>query len=150
MYTIEEFDKEKTKIMKYIMYKKRTEYEVKNKFQNTIQNDILCDIIEYVKEAGYLSDEDYINKAILEFINLKNISIREIEYKLQSKGIDKEKIEDYIYKNKDKLEEHELKSATNIVQKKKSLMNEEEIKMYLIKKGYSKEILKEALKESFL
>ena len=31
MYSIEEFDKEKTKVMNYIMYKKRTEKEVKNK-----------------------------------------------------------------------------------------------------------------------
>ena len=31
-YTIEEFDKAKTKVMNYIMYKKRTEHEVKNKF----------------------------------------------------------------------------------------------------------------------
>ena len=50
MYQVEEFDKEKTKVMNYIMYKKRTEKEVKNKFQNTIQSDMLCDIIEYIKE----------------------------------------------------------------------------------------------------
>ena len=34
MYTVEEFDKEKTKVFKYIMYKKRTEYEIRNKFKN--------------------------------------------------------------------------------------------------------------------
>ena len=34
-YSIEEFDKAKTKVMNYIMYKKRTEYEVKNKFSKT-------------------------------------------------------------------------------------------------------------------
>ncbi len=54
MYSIEEFEKEKTKVMNYIMYKKRTIQEVKNKFCNTIQNDLLCDIIEYVKEARVL------------------------------------------------------------------------------------------------
>ncbi len=147
MYSLEEFDKEKTRVMKYIMYKKRTEYEVKNKFQNTIQNDILCDIIEDVKEAGYLRDEDYIEKSVLEFINLRNLSIKEIQYKLLSKGIDKDKIEDYIYKNKGKLEEYELKSILNIVQKKQKIMDEEEIKIYLIKKGYNKENIKEALDE---
>ena len=35
MYSIEEFDKQKTKILKYIMYKKRTENEIRIKF-NTI------------------------------------------------------------------------------------------------------------------
>ncbi len=142
MYTIEEFDKEKTKIMKYIMYKKRTEYEVKNKFKNTIQNDILCDIIEYVKEAGYLNDENYIEKAVSEFTNIKNISIKEIEYKLISKGISKDQIEDYIYENKEELKEYELKSAYNIIEKKQKTMDKEEIKMYLIKKGYNMEIIK--------
>ena len=32
MYTIEEFDKEKTRILKYILYKKRTEQEIRNKY----------------------------------------------------------------------------------------------------------------------
>ena len=35
-YNAEEFDKAKTKVMNYIMYKKRTAYEVRNKFSKTI------------------------------------------------------------------------------------------------------------------
>ena len=35
-YSIEEFDRAKSKVMNYIMYKKRTEYEVKNKFSKTL------------------------------------------------------------------------------------------------------------------
>ena len=101
MYSIEEFDKEKSKVMNYIMYKKRTEKEVKNKFQNTIQNDLLCDIISYVKEAGYLSDSDYVRRAVNEFMALKNLSLREIKYKLYTKGVNKEAIEDYFYEHKE-------------------------------------------------
>lgn len=145
MYTIEEFDKEKTKVMNYIMYKKRTEYEVKNKFQNTIQNDILCDIIAYVKDAGYLDDKDYIDRAVNEFIALKNISIKEMQYKLINKGINRNKLEDYFYENKEKLEEHELKSARNIVEKKQTIMEKEDIKMYLTRKGYKQQTIKEVL-----
>ena len=59
-YSIEDFDKAKTKVMNYIMYKKRTEYEVRNKFSKILEENLLNDIIDYVKEAGYLSDEDYI------------------------------------------------------------------------------------------
>ena len=47
MYSIEEFDKTKTKILKYIMYKKRTENEIRIKF-NTIDEDLLEDSIESV------------------------------------------------------------------------------------------------------
>lgn len=145
MYTIEEFDKEKTKVMNYIMYKKRTENEVKNKFKNTIQNDMLCDIIAYVKDVGYLDDKDYIQRAVNEFMALKNISVKEMQYKLINKGININNLEDYFYENKENLEEHELKSAKNIVEKKQMTMDKEEIKMYLIRKGYKQQIIKEVL-----
>ncbi len=145
MYTIEEFDKEKTKVLKYIMFKKRTEYEVRKKFSSTIDNEMLDDIIDYLKEAKYINDEEYIKKLVYEFINLKNLSIREIEYKLISKGINRNIIEDYIYNNRDDLEEYEIKSAKNIINKKSSSMEIEEIKQYLLKKGYKSENIKEAL-----
>ena len=32
MYTIEEFDREKIRVLKYILYKKRSENEIRNKF----------------------------------------------------------------------------------------------------------------------
>jgi regulatory protein len=145
MYSIEEFDKEKTKVMNYIMYKKRTEYEVKNKFQNTIQSDLLCDIISYVKEAGYLNDNDYVERAVAEFMVLKNLSAKEIKYKLYTKGVPKDKIEDYFYNNSEEIDKYERKSAQNIVTKKQAIMEQEDIQKYLIKKGYKQQIIKEVL-----
>ena len=53
MYTIEEFDKAKTKVIKYILYKKRTESEVRTKFKNDIDEIMLDDIIEYFKENKF-------------------------------------------------------------------------------------------------
>ena len=147
MYTIEEFDKEKTKILKYILYKKRTEKEVLDKFEKTIEDDLLKDIIDYLKKAKYIDDKEYIEKSVNNFIILKNLSIREIEYKLISKGLKRNDIEDYIYENKQKLEEYEIKSALNIIYKKSSSMEQEEIKQYLIKKGYKLENILKALEE---
>ena len=46
MYNIEEFDQQKTKILKYILFKKRTEQEVRNKFFKTIPEELLNDIID--------------------------------------------------------------------------------------------------------
>ena len=37
-YSIEEFDKIKTKVLKYILYKKRTKQEIKQKFINYDNN----------------------------------------------------------------------------------------------------------------
>lgn len=150
MYTIEEFDKEKTRILKYIIYKKRSENEIRKKFSKEIDENLLEDIIEYLKQANYINDIEYIRKTINNFIVLKNLSIKEIQYKLISKGIKKDDIEDYLYDNKDELEEYEIKSASNLIYKKSSTMELEEIKEYLIKKGYKTESIKIAIEKNGL
>lgn len=147
MYTVEEFDKEKTKVLKYVLYKKRNENEIRKKFEREIEENLLEDIIAYLKEANYIDDKEYIRKTIHNFMALKNLSIREIEYKLYSKGIKKEDIEDYIYENKEKLNQYEIKSASNIVNKKVTSLEPEEIKQYLMKKGYQKENITIALED---
>ena len=93
MYTIEEFDREKTRILKYILYKKRTEQEVRDKFEKTMDEILLEDIIEYLKEAKYINDKEYVEKAVNNFMILKNLSIREIQYKLLAKGLKRNDIE---------------------------------------------------------
>ena len=137
MYSAQEFDIEKTKVMKYIVFKKRTEQEVRNKFANSIEDNMLEDIIEYLKEANYLDDNEYIEKAINNFRLLKNLSLKEIKYKLLAKGLNKDDIEDYFYENKEDLNEYEKQSAKNIYNKKKKELDDEEIKQYLLKKGYN-------------
>lgn len=147
MYTIEEFDKEKTKVLKYILYKKRSEQEVRKKFSNNIEENLLEDIIEYLKQANYINDNEYIEKVINNFIALKNLSMYEIKFKLLSKGLNKEDIEDYIYENKEKLNNYEVKSAINILYKKLNSMEQEEVKQYLLKKGYKQDNINRAIKE---
>lgn len=148
MYTIEEFDKEKIKVLKYILYKKRTENEVRTKFLGTIDENLLEDIIEYLKEAKYIDDKEYIRKTVNNFIALKNLSIKELKYKLLSKGLNKNDIEDYIYDKKEELEEYEIKSISNIIYKKSTSMEQEEIKQYLLKKGYKSENINKAIEEN--
>ena len=125
MYTIEEFDKEKTKVLKYIIYKKRSEQEIRNKFAKTIDENMLEDIIEYLKEANYINDKEFIEKTINNFKILKNLSIKEMKYKLMAKGLNKDDIEDYFYENKEELEEYEIKSASNIIYKKSDSMEQD-------------------------
>ena len=118
MYTVEEFDKAKTQVLKYILYQKRCEKEIRIKFAGKIEENMLEDIIEYLKEAEYINDKEYIESKIYNFMNLKNLSIKEIKYKLQAKGVNKKQLEEYIEKNEEKLNEYETKSAYNIIQKK--------------------------------
>ena len=147
MYTIEEFDKGKTKILKYILYKKRSENEVRRKFAKELDENMLEDIIEYLKEAKYINDNDYIRRTVNNFMILKNLSIKELKYKLLAKGLNKNDIEDYIYENKDELEKYEIKSISNIIYKKSLSMEQDEIKQYLLKKGYKSENINKAVEE---
>ena len=143
MYSMEDFDKQKTKVLKYIIYKKRTESEVRTKFQNDIDEQMLEEIIEYLKEAKYIDDLDYIERTINNFKILKNLSITELKYKLMSKGLNKNLIEDYFYENKEELTEYEIKSASNIMKKRRDL-EDAEIKVFLLKKGYKQDNINEA------
>lgn len=147
MYTIEEFDKGKTKILKYILYKKRSENEVRRKFEKELDENMLEDIIEYLKEAKYIDDGEYIRRTVNNFMILKNLSIKELKYKLLAKGLNKNDIEDYIYENKDELEKYEIKSISNIIYKKSLSMEQDEIKQYLLKKGYKSENINKAIEE---
>lgn len=142
MYTVEEFDKLKQKVLKYIFYKKRTEQEVRQKFQNEDYT-IMEDMIEFLKEQKYINDKDYITRSINEFIALKNLSLKEVKYKLFQKGIEKSLIEDYFSENYEELYNYELKSAQNIFQKKSKEMEPQEIKEFLFKKGYTSETIKQ-------
>ena len=144
---IAEYDKLKTKVLKYIMYKKRTEKEVRQKFEGTIDEEILDDIIEELKENGYINDMSYVERAVHEFMALKNMSIKEIKYKLFAKGLSNDIIDEYISNYIDDMTDYELQSAKNIIYKKQSSMEIEEIKQLLLKKGYTSDNIKEALSE---
>ena len=86
MYTIEEFDKQKTKVLKYILYQKRTEQEIRKKFSHTIDQNMLEDIIEYLKETKYIDDKEYSitcismgnPHAVVFWNNLDNLDIEKI------------------------------------------------------------------------
>ena len=141
-YTIQEFDNIKTKMLKYIMYKKRTEKEVRQKFSSSVDEILLDDVIENLKELGYINDLRYVERAVNEFVAINTLSIREIEYKLYSKGISSNIIEQYINNNLETLEEYEQHCAQKIYYKKQASMENDEIVNFLRKKGYSSEAIR--------
>ena len=133
---MKEFDAQKTKVFKYITYKKRTEQEVRNKFRGQIDDQMLEEIIDYLKEAKYLDDYEFIEKQVREYMNLKTMSITEMKYKLATKGLDRKLIEKYIDNNYEELKEYEQRCIEKIRSKKAGVMEEQEIQQYLYRKGY--------------
>lgn len=143
---LEEFDKLKTKVLKYVLYKKRTEKEIRQKFAENAGN-LLDNVIEYLREENYINDENYIERSINEIKNLKNLSLKEIKYKLLSKGVSSDLIDDYMYNHKEEMLEYEINSAKIIILKKSNVMEKEDILNNLRKKGYLEESIKQALEE---
>lgn len=144
-FNIHEYDVYKTKVLKYVCYKKRSEHEIKNKFANIIETSMLDSIITNLKENGYIDDVNYIKRAVNEYMAINNLSIKEIRYKLYSKGINNNLIDNYISNNIEILNAYELESAKKIILKK-SNQDINQLRAFLLKKGYRSESIKEALK----
>ena len=52
----QEFDKLKTQVLKYVLYKKRTEAEIRQKFSQS-EESMLDDVIQYLQENNYINDD---------------------------------------------------------------------------------------------
>ncbi len=123
------------KLMKYVLFKKRTENEVRQKCkllkyeENTIE-----EIIQYLKENDYINDEIYVQKYIQNVKRLKQASINEIKIDLMRRGVSSDLIEKHIT---EELEEFEEESAKILAKKKSKSMEIEKVKKYLLSKGYS-------------
>lgn len=137
---LKEFDNLKTKVLKYVLYKKRTEKEVRQKFAENTGN-LLDNVIEYLKQENYINDTSYIERSIKEIQKLKNLSIKEVKYKLLAKGLSSKLVDEYIYEHKEEMLEYEINSAKMIFTKKSNIMEKEDISNHLRKKGYMEETI---------
>lgn len=145
MYTIEEYDNAKSKVLKYILYKKRSKQEVKNKFYNSIEEEMLNNIINELEENGYIDDFNYVERAVNEYIALNNLSLKEVRYKLMAKGINSGLIDEYFSKYQERMQEYEVYSARNLIIKKEKQMDENTLMQFLLKKGYKSDNIRQAI-----
>jgi SOS response regulatory protein OraA/RecX len=143
---LKRIDALKTRVLKYVLYKKRTEHEVREKFSEEDEN-LLDDVIENLKSLNYIDDTAYIEKCVNEYMALKSLSIKEVSYKLAQKGIKKSLIDDYICQNKEKMLEYEIQSAKKILVKKMANAELEDVKKFLFQKGYMSESINIAIDE---
>ena len=125
------------KIMKYVLFKKRTENEVRKKCTMlNYEESYIDEVIEYLKEAGYINDKIYIQKYINDITKLKHMSIAQIRMDLIQRGVDSDLIENCI--NDEMINQFEFESALYLLNKKlRSGDDIEKIKRFLFNKGYS-------------
>lgn len=133
------------KLMKYVLFQKRTVQEVKNKCRLLgYTEDYIEEIIAYLIENGYLDDELYAMKFILNTIKLKKRSSKEIKFDLLRRGINEDTIDKYM--DTPEINDFELKCALELAKKKfKECHDILKVKKYLLNKGYRTQFVNKAI-----
>ena len=91
------FEVAKNKAIKYVGISRKTEQEVYRKLKTQgFDEDIIMEVIEYLKELGYINDDDYVDAYIRQCMRLLDYSTYEIRQKLLQKGINKYIIDDKV------------------------------------------------------
>ena len=131
------------KLMKYVLFKKRTKNEVREKCKAlNYEESYIEEVLEYLEENEYINDALYVQKYIANVMRIKKASVNEMKMDLLRRGIDSHLIEQCL---EDSLNEFELQSAIQIVQKKAKTMEIEKLKRYLLNKGYSYDNIAKAI-----
>lgn len=144
-----EYIKARSKAIKYIMYKLRTEYEVRNKLiELGFNEDIITKVISDLIELEYINDDEYVKKFIESNKKSKKISKSMIKLKLRDKGIDIAIIDKYFNEN----DSDEIDTIKNMLLKKhfsSNLEYEEKNKIiaYCVRKGFCLSDVKKTIKE---
>lgn len=133
------------KLMKYVLFQRRTVQEVRNKCRQLgYTEDYENEIIGYLIENEYLDDEKFVMKYILNIIRLKKKSSKEIKFDLLRKGIQEDIINKYM--DTSELNDFELKCAIELANKKmKECNNILKVKKYLLNKGYQIQFVNKAI-----
>lgn len=126
------------KLMKYVVFKKRTEKEVRQKCERLeYTEEYIEEIIDYLLENKYIDDVVYVEKHIKNIMALKNSSVYEMRVDLLKRGVPQEYIDAYMNTHMEELNDFENESARKLAIKKSKSMEIEKIKRHLMSKGYS-------------
>ncbi|NLY44230.1 MAG: hypothetical protein GX066_09785 [Clostridiaceae bacterium] len=144
------FTRAKKKAIQHILFKKRTEYEIKIKLINLgFDEDVVQKVICHLKELNYIDDEDYVKKYIKDAQNIRKLGPDRIYMELIKKGVDERIIREALA-NQDYDEEITLRP---LIQKKLAAVKDRDeralkrIRNHFIRKGYSLDMIDELLDE---
>lgn len=140
------YERIREKAFFFVTYQRRTEAQVRRNFEplfekNGVSKDLYEDLIEELKEKGYIDDKEYVEKRFMSYMSFKTVSIKELKHKLMQRGISKEVIQEYIDENQEKIAEYDVKAAKFVYDKKIKERTDEEVKRYLIRKGFPEDVV---------
>lgn len=144
---VEIYEKIREKVFFYVTYQKRTEEEVRRKFlpifnKYGIPAEKCEELLEELNEKGYIDDKDFVKRKFMSCMNFKISSIKEIKYKMMQKGIPANIIDEYIEENSEKIYQYEVAAVKKTYDKKSENKSDDEIFMYLRRKGFSEDAIK--------
>ncbi len=91
------YERAKWLALYYLGIKARTEIEIRKKLTEKGANREICDkTIDFLKEYGYINDEEYTRMYVRDACTLKKHGIRRIKTDLRMKGVDPLTIENVI------------------------------------------------------
>ena len=137
------------KALDYIKRKIRTKVEIKKYLLKTSDKNILIDeVIDKIKNEGYLNDIVYARSYIHDEVNFKLVGPLKIKKDLLALGLDEKSITDELKEYKKEIQINKIKNyiekQTRLNSKKSLSALKEKIMNYLINQGfYRDDILKE-------
>lgn len=134
-----DFEQAKEKAVKYLVLSLRTEEEVKNKLRKlNVEEDMICEVTEYLKEIGYIDDSKYVDAYLRQSVSIPKYSVYEIRMKLLQKGIDKNLLSQKLSEfNK---ATYEKKIVEKLLSSKLKGMEPMKQKAYLYRRGFNSNI----------
>src|SRR4030042_2813756 len=145
-----EFQKTYDYLLKFAMLRPRSEKEIKDWLKRKKTPESLHkDLFSKLKGLDLIEDEEFAKWWVEQRLEFKNKSKRDLEYELRMKGIEKEIIDNVLYKLK--INEEEI--AKELLRKKiyrwKALPDSEKkrkMSEYLARKGFGWDIIKKTIK----
>ena len=123
------------KAIRYIGISKKTEYEVRQKLKRLqVTSSVIDEEIEYLKELGFIDDNDYVKCFVRQCAKLKQYSIYEIYNKLLQKRLQTSIIEEELELLKDSDYEEQVKEK--LMNGKLKSYDEEKKKAYFYRTGF--------------
>lgn len=144
--------------LRYLSYRPRSEKEIidylteKIRKGASLNQQAIDQIVSKLKEYKFIDDQEFVKFWVEQRTKFKHKPLRIIKYELQQKGINKELIDDSLSKF-ESIKNVDIDSARKLAQKKldfhRNLEPEkarEKVLNYLLRKGFSYEVAKDALK----
>lgn len=139
--------------LRYLSYRPRSEKEIieylleKSKRNSQLDSKMIDSIVQKLKEYKFIDDREFLKFWFDQRTKYKKKPIKVVKFELIQKGVSKNLIEDYISQIENN--EFDLENAKSLAKKKmdfyrnlESNKRKEKVMNYLLRKGFSYDIVK--------